>query len=430
MAEFRDVGKVGSGGFGVVLKCARVEDGALFAKKVLLVDDADSIKRFQREVRILSKLSHTRVVAIEAVHLDSAPYWYVMPLYRTSLRELLPQLAGDRQRIATIFGAVLGGIQYAHEQGIIHRDLKPENILLNDDETVVVSDFGLGRALDAMTSRATGSGAWIGTLGYMAPEQATDAANADARSDIFALGRMLYELLTGEPPGAVQDLPKLPVGLASVVQRCTRTNPNERFQSVQELRDAFNLVAVSRRKPTTAEQLLAMLGQVVAQHYATPEQTASLIDLIAQCEDDGMLLHEFAVKLPEAAFKSIYEANPEIGKLLIRRFAEAAISQGWPFSYTDEIGAACSRFYDATHDPEIKAEVTAAALAVGASHNRYYVMDVAARLLSDAREDATAQAVAHAVEPLKGQLWSIEGRVNVAKLHPAIRELFENPERS
>src|SRR6266567_8019791 len=189
MPSFDDIDKVGSGGFGLVLRCVREDDGEVFAKKVLLLVDEDSIKRFRREVRILSKLSHPRIIRIVAAHVEVSPYWFVMPLCEHSLRELMPTLAGDRKRIAPLFVGILEGMQYAHEQGVIHRDLKPENVLLNDDASIVISDFGLGRALDALTSRATGSGAWIGTPGYMAPEQIKNAANADARSDVFSLGR-------------------------------------------------------------------------------------------------------------------------------------------------------------------------------------------------------------------------------------------------
>jgi len=430
VAEFADAGKIGSGGFGLVLKCTRSDDGALFAKKVLLSEDPESVKRFQREVRILSKLSHARIIRIEATHLDASPYWYVMPLYRNSLRGLIPQLAGDRKRIAMIFGAILEGMQYAHEQGVIHRDLKPENILLNDDENLVVSDFGLGRAVGALTSRATGSGAWVGTAGYMAPEQASDAAHADVRSDVFALGRILYELLTGEPPGAIQDLNKLPTGLAAVVQRCTKTDPCKRFQTVGELQAAFTLVAVSRRKPTAEEELQALLGQLLAQQFATDERLERMGELIGQCQEDGMLLHDFAVRLPQAAFASLHRTHPEIARVLIDQFARVSISQGWPFAYTDQIGSACARFYDAVADPEIKAQLAATALEVGASHNRYYVMDVAAGLVASASDEQAALAMAHALQPLKGRIGAIRDRVKITRLHPAIRELFDEAEES
>lgn len=253
VSRFDEIETLGSGGFGTVVKCRRVDDGELFAKKSLVQNDEQSIKRFQREVRLLSKLSHPSIVSVVVSHIDSPPYWYVMPLYKFSLRNKMAELAGDRKRIAKILGKILEGLVYAHKQGVIHRDLKPENFLLNDDDSVVICDFGLGRSIDALTSRATGSAAWIGTIGYMAPEQIADAAKADARSDIFSFGRILYELLTGDPPGAVQDLSKMSVGLANVVRRCTKTDPKDRFQNASELLAAFRLVASAPKKLTSSE---------------------------------------------------------------------------------------------------------------------------------------------------------------------------------
>ena len=428
MAEFVEVEKVGSGGFGLVLKCTRDTDGEVFAKKILLVEDEDSIKRFQREVRILSKLAHPRIIRIEATHIDEKPYWFVMPLYRQSLRALAPSLVGDRKRISAIFEGVLEGMEYAHEQGVVHRDLKPENILLGDDEATAISDFGLGRAFDATTSRATHTGAWIGTPGYMPPEQVQNAAHADARSDIFSLGRILYELLTGDPPGAIQDVTKLPVGLAAVVQRCTKTNPDERFQTVRDLRSAFVLVATSRIRPTAGDELKQLVGQIAAQHFATDEQLKNLAGLIAQCQDDSGLLHEIAITFPENVIAMLDRAFPEITKVLASEFSQVAISQSWPFTYTDDIGATCVRFYNATSDPEVKALMVTTALTVGASHNRYYVMDVAAGLIAQAHDDAVALAVAHALQSVNGWFNIVSGRLDITKLNPAIRELVGNVE--
>jgi serine/threonine protein kinase len=208
MANFKDLEQLGQGGFGVVHKCAQEPDGALFAKKTLTLDDVGSVKRFQREVRIIQKLNHPGIIRIIATQLIRPRYWYVMPLYERSLVHIIPNLPGDRDRALQIFNSVLEAMEYAHGQNVIHRDLKPENVLLGVNDFTVVTDFGLGRALDALTSRATGTGAWIGTLGCMAPEQMAQAAHADARSDIFSLGRMLYEMLTGEPRLAVQDTTK------------------------------------------------------------------------------------------------------------------------------------------------------------------------------------------------------------------------------
>lgn len=424
MANFRDTEELGRGGFGVVRKCIRESDGALFAKKTLLLDDPGSIKRFQREGRLIQKLDHPGIIRIIATHLERRPYWYVMPYCEQSLPHVMSELQADRERALRIYDSVLEAIEYAHGQKVIHRDLKLENILLNNDDLPVVTDFGLGRALDAMTSRATGTGAWVGTLGYMAPEQMNHAAHADSRSDIFSFGRMLYELLTSEPRWAVQDLRKLPVGLAEVVQKCTLTDPNLRFQSVTELRDA--LARVTQQHPQAEQSLNALVQKIVDENAFTPNQIEELAKWIGLCRDESELLHEIAIKIPVPVFIHLDRGFPEISKLLAQKFAEQSMGQSWSFAYTDVLGRRCAELYEATQQPEIKGLMTAAALEVGASHNRFYVMDVAAGLISSAKEDADALAIAHAIRPLQHHLGAVKDRLTIWKLHPALGELFSD----
>src|ERR1044071_2971862 len=192
--RYREVAKLGSGGFGEVTSVRRVGEKTLLARKTLQLDDEAALKRFAREVRILSSLDHPNIVRVIDQQLEPEPYYYVMPLFDHSLASELGSLVGDEARIGTIFRAILDAMEYAHAQGVIHRDLKPENVLMNSDTDLVVSDFGLGRRINAATTRQTMSGIGMGTPWYMAPEQLYDFKNADQRSDIFSLGRILYEL--------------------------------------------------------------------------------------------------------------------------------------------------------------------------------------------------------------------------------------------
>jgi len=347
-----------------------------------------------------------------------------MPLYHQSLRQILPSLVGDRRRIAEIYSSVLEVMNYAHEQGVIHRDLKPENILLNDDEDLVVSDFGLGLDFDAGTTRLTYTGAQLGTYGYMAPEQFQDAKRTDNRTDIFSLGRILCELFTGVHPAAGYGPAGLPVGIAKIVERCTKIEPKDRFQAVEDLLSAFTIMEKSQRAASAPEELHKLLGDLITQGFATGEQTEEMAKLIAQSQEDAMLLHEFAIKVPGRAFEALHQGSPEVARLLVQQFTNISNSQSWSFEYTDQIGGACARLYDATEDAEIRAMLASAALEVGVTHNRFYVMDVAARLIQGAVDDKTALALAHALLPLKAELQDIVDRINVPRLNPIVRELF------
>jgi serine/threonine protein kinase len=420
MAKYRDIQELGRGGFGVVHKCARMPDGALFAKKALLLDDTGSIKRFQREVRIIQKLDHRGIVRIVETHLASPPYWYIMPLYECSVLELIPNLLTDRDRALRIFDSVLEAVEYAHGEQVIHRDIKPENVLMGPDDSCVVTDFGLGRALDALTSRATGTGAWIGTIGCMAPEQMTEAGNADGRSDIFSLGRMLYEILAAEPRWAVQDPTKLPVGLAEIVRKCTLTDPNHRFQNVAEVRAA--LARVTQRQMGAGQSLQALVDKIRNQASFTLADIQELAKLIGLCREESDLLHEVAVKISAFLFNTLDTGFPDISKLLAQQFAKTAISQNWSFGYTDTIGDTCSKIYGATSQPDVKGLMAATALEVGVSHNRFHVMDVAANLIAGSKSEGEALAIAHAISLLNYR--AVEDRLTIWKLHPALQELF------
>lgn len=149
-----------------------------------------------------------------------------------------------------------------------------------------------------------------------------------------------------------------------------------------------------------------------------------LAKLIGLCREESELLHEVAVKIPVSAFTELDRNFPEISKLLARQFAEKAMGQGWQFAYTDVIGETCARLYGATQQLEIKALMTAAALEVGASHNRFHVMDIAAGLIAGASNDVDALAIAHAIRPLNAHYGAVQDRLTLWKLHPALQELF------
>lgn len=144
-----------------------------------------------------------------------------------------------------LFTAILNGMEYAHREGVIHRDLKAANVLLNNDDDVVITDFGIGRIMDAGGDRFTATGARLGSYSYMSPEQSSDTKHVDIRSDIYSLGRMLYELHTERLNTAVQDLGRVPPVIATIIERCTQYRADDRYQSVSELKDAWRMATAA-----------------------------------------------------------------------------------------------------------------------------------------------------------------------------------------
>jgi serine/threonine-protein kinase len=198
------VRELGRGGMATVYLAEDLKHDRQVAVKVLRPELAAAItsERFLKEIRLTAKLDHPHILTLIDSGLVDGLLWYAMPFVRgESLREKLKrhrQLAVEEA--LSIAQQVAGALDYAHRQGVVHRDLKPENVLLFEGEAILV-DFGIALALeDAGDHRLTASGMSLGTPLYMSPEQAAGDRQIDPRSDVYALGTVLYEMLVGEPP--------------------------------------------------------------------------------------------------------------------------------------------------------------------------------------------------------------------------------------
>jgi Tol biopolymer transport system component len=202
--------ELGHGGMATVWLARDLRYDRLVALKVLRPELAVSLgaDRFLREIMLAARLQHPHIVSvydsgeIRTAARPGAPIlWFTMPYIEgESLRERLRREGRlGREAAVAIAREAARGLQYAHEQGVIHRDVKPENILLTRDGSTLVADFGIARPTGG-ASDLTGTGIVVGTPAYMSPEQATGLTDLDARTDVYALGCVLYEMLAGEPP--------------------------------------------------------------------------------------------------------------------------------------------------------------------------------------------------------------------------------------
>lgn len=201
--RFRVDRELGRGGFAVVYLAHDLRHDRPVALKVLHAEIAESLgaERFEREIKLAARLQHPHILGVFDSGNADGRLWFAMPFIEgESLRD---KLAREGQLpVAEAVGIareVADALEYAHRHGIIHRDIKPENILLSGKHAVV-ADFGIARALTNGDGNITQTGMSVGTPGYMSPEQATAERAIDARTDVFALGCVLYEMLAGEPP--------------------------------------------------------------------------------------------------------------------------------------------------------------------------------------------------------------------------------------
>lgn len=244
---------IGTGGFGVVYKAIFRKTGQVVAVKELDVsklsfspeESYEERKRFEREVKLQSNLTHPNILPVLDYDLDASTPWFAMPLAHGSVADIIDELSGNTKQINEIFQQVLIGIGYAHRNGVIHRDLKPENILLFGNELVKISDFGLGKQLGANDSGnllTRSSNNSLGSMAYAAPEQLESFRDADYRADIYALGKTLLHILSGKVPVSAASLNQVDERYREFINRCIQEHPDLRFQSVNDTIAAFNSI--------------------------------------------------------------------------------------------------------------------------------------------------------------------------------------------
>ena len=245
---------LGQGGMGVVYKARQVRLDRLVALKILppeLGRDPAFAERFAREARALARLSHPRIVGVHDFGESGGLFYLLMEfVHGVNLRGLLRQGRLKPEEALRIVPQICEALQYAHEEGIVHRDIKPENILLDSRGNVKIADFGLAKLLGTMSSDSalTGSQQVIGTLRYMAPEQMERPLTVDHRADIYSLGVVFYEMLTGELPlgrfAPPSKRAEVDVRLDEVVLRALEKEPERRYQHASEVKTDVDSLAI------------------------------------------------------------------------------------------------------------------------------------------------------------------------------------------
>ena len=267
------LGELGRGGMATVYKARDRGLDREVAVKVLhesLLSDEEAVARFEREAKLIAGLEHPNLLGIYGVErLGEGRLGLVMPYVRGgTLRDLLRSTGGDGLKpdaVTRITREILKGLAFAHRRGVVHRDIKPGNIFLDEEtDRVFIGDFGIARAVEGHTA-LTQTGTSMGTPNYMAPEQIDSSSEVDGRADLYAVGMMMWEMLTGEQPWGqeslfnvifkqkTEDLPtprslggSAPEHLLAVWRKATRKDPDDRWATAGEM-----LEALSRLEPLT-----------------------------------------------------------------------------------------------------------------------------------------------------------------------------------
>ena len=332
---------LGAGGMGEVYRARDMRLGRDVAIKVLpeaLARDAERLRRFETEARAVAALNHPNILSIHDIGTyNGAPYLVSECLEGRSLRQELEGGAVPLRRAVEYAREIAQGLAAAHDKGVVHRDLKPENIFVTQDGRVKILDFGLAKlaapeaaANEGATVEAvpTSAGAVLGTVGYMSPEQVRGEA-ADARSDIFALGAVLYEMLSGqrafrrdtsaetmtailkeEPTELSAAGRPIPLAMERIVRRCLEKKPLQRFQSARDL--AFNLEELSG--VSSASGTASISARKVSQNWLKPALVGFSLAV-------GVLAGWFLARSSTAAIPAYHQLTFERGLVYSARFA-------------------------------------------------------------------------------------------------------------
>ena len=256
LPAYSDFALLGEGGMGIVFRAHHRRLDRPVAIKMIrpeLAEDPSFAERFAREARALARLQHPSIVGIHEVGEVLGTHYLVMEYVDgTDLRSRLQAGLGPAESL-TLIAQICEALAYAHAQGVVHRDIKPENILVDAQGRVKIADFGLAKLAAVAEPSLTGS-RMLGTPHYMAPEQLGTSGDVDHRADIFALGVVLYEMLTGQLPLGRFDPPSsvrpLDARIDDVVLRSLEHDRERRFQSVTEVRD--RVIAIRPAPPAAS----------------------------------------------------------------------------------------------------------------------------------------------------------------------------------
>jgi len=260
------MGLVGSGGMGAVYKARQKSLNRVVALKILPPDvgnDPAFAERFTREAQALASLSHPNIVSVYDSGQADGLYYFLMEFVDgLNLRRVLKTQKVTPRQALSIVTQICTALQYAHDQGVVHRDIKPENVIFTKKGYVKIADFGLAKLVtqDGLHLSLTGSRLAMGTPHYMAPEQLERPEEVDHRADVYSLGVVFYELLTGELPLGRFETPsqkvQVDVRLDEVVLRALAKDPEQRYQQASQLKAHVRSFVSSKpaAAPTSAQR--------------------------------------------------------------------------------------------------------------------------------------------------------------------------------
>lgn len=379
-------------------------DGAPVAIKyvkiaVALTDSGKELKRFRREIECQRTLDHVGIVPILAVNLQAEKPFYVMPRAESSLRSVLSERVGglpDTEALQ-ILEQILEAVAYAHRSDVLHRDLKPENILFFNG-VAKVADFGLGRRLMSGSTTITVADGVLGTIQYAAPEQLADGHTADQRADVFSIGRIFFEMLTGKPAFPYLDIMSVASRYRQVILTATDVNVDRRYSTVAKmLRDVRLLSNGIEQLRSPAERVRGFV-EAFKDGVATLSDEFAVATVLMDHSDDAEVYLRVLPTAPPSMLAAIADRNVGFYRAIITAFDRLA-DNTFRWEEVDPLALFLKRVYFTSEDMEVRQMVLRRLLILGTTHHRFYVRTCFVDVAKDALRDETyALAIARLLE--------------------------------
>ena len=369
--------EIGHGSFGIVYKVKR--DDEYFAKKIFQPNrqDLTDIKmgilkqRFIREVRKQSTFNHENVMPVLDADLENVTPWFIMPLGSHNYRK---QIAYDKKNEISkepLF-EILDGLNYIHEKGFVHRDLRPDNIIYLDNR-YVIADFGLILEPDSTSDQLTSSGDLYGNPSYSAPEIFSDYSNVTRHADIYSFGCILCDLLDVLHFGPIRPS-TAPSVLGSIIEICTAIAPEDRYNSVNDLKNALSFAFSTDTDSSSQyeDRITSWKNSIQNDPQSIDAETWLMIIDFAQNASTDEAENIFEL-FDTVQFEIIKAQNNSLFDKFVNLYCEWIGASSFLFSYCDILTLRLNKLYSMSNDKQ-KATIAIATLKLGYNHNRFSAM--------------------------------------------------------
>lgn len=382
--QFSNLQPIGApGGFGQVYKC-NDENGIIFALKMLIKFEGEASLRFDREVRIMSRLQHPNIIKVIASNLQVMNKFYVMPLYSQSLLQLIPTIAQNSYEQYRVITTLLNAVSYLHSEGVFHRDLKPANVLCNTTTDLAITDFGLSIQESSNSSTLT-QYVNYGTIRYCSPEQQSNMHQVDHRTDIYALGYIIEDILSN-----FGSIPITDNTLKYIIERCTNKQRDNRFNSVDEIQNIITAY-YSKLFAWNTQNAIDSLLLKVKDHSINQSELITLANQILS-DNDGEKIENFFHDIPSTLYSWLEQNHFDLLRNLVEVVCKYWNQGGWPFSYIDFVADTSISIFEASNSPSIRGLVLYRLIDLANYYNRWYAMGIATKLVVCIDDDFALQA--------------------------------------